>query len=158
MSPSSTTLDYNEDGTYSINLYLDDIAPIVSGVRPYIFLDHYDKNLKGLNNLTIHHEPRFMDAFTQLPNLEARILSLHEINQGLETLVILTIVIDVIPKDFFDLDLVNQRNKIANQSSFFHRSRDILPRYFPFLKSASLLKYMHRSSTSARRRNWHIIF
>ena len=156
MSPSSTTLDYNEDGTYSINLYLDDIAPIVSGVRPYIFLDHYDKNLKGLNNLTIHHEPRFMDAFPQLPNLEARILSLHEINQGLETLVILTIVIDVIPKDFFDL--VNQRNKIANQSSFFHRSRDILPRYFPFLKSASLLKYMHRSSTSARRRNWHIIF
>lgn len=158
MSPSSTTLDYNEDGTYSINLYLDDIAPIVSGVRPYIFLDHYDKNLKGLNNLTIHHEPRFMDAFTQLPNLEARILSLHEINQGLETLVILTIVIDVIPKDFFDLDLVNQRNKIANQSSFFHRSLGILPRYFPFLKSASLLKHMHRSSTSARRRNWHIIF
>ena len=51
MCPSSTTIDYNEDGTYSINLYLDDIAPIISGVRPYIFLDHYDKNLKGLNNL-----------------------------------------------------------------------------------------------------------
>lgn len=156
MSPSSTTIDYNQDGTYSVNLKLDDIAPIVSGIRPYIFLDHYDKNLEGLNNLTIHHESRFMDKFLPLPDLEARILSLHVINQDDETLTILTIVIDVIPQDFFDL--VKQPRKNAVKRNFIHTTPDIFRRYLPILKSESLLGYMCRRTGSACNSAWHIIF
>ena len=76
-------------------------------------LQEYDKNLKGLQNIMIYHELLSMDAYPQLPNLEARILSVHQINKALTTLIIVTLVIDSVPEAFFDH--VNERSDIMNR-------------------------------------------
>ena len=99
---SSKTIKYNQDGTCSVNLNFYEIANIVSGIRPYILLDHYDKNLEGMNKLTINHEPCSMDLFYKLPDLEAFILSVHQVNQPFSTLTIVTLAIECIPGDFFE--------------------------------------------------------
>ena len=57
------TIDHNDDGSYSVSLYLDEIAHIISGMRPYILLKQYDKNIETLNKLTIHHKACPMDSF-----------------------------------------------------------------------------------------------
>ena len=98
----SKTIVYNDDGTYSVSLKLDEIADIVSGTKPYILLDHYDKNLEGLNKLTIYHEPCLMDSHSKLPDLEAYVLSVHKINRSFSTLIIVTLAIDCVPVEFFD--------------------------------------------------------
>ncbi|MBK6959552.1 MAG: hypothetical protein IPH22_15815 [Nitrosomonas sp.] len=107
------TIDHNADGSNSVNLYLDEIAHIVSGMRPYVLLKRYGKNIKLLNKLTIHHKACPVDSFPQLPDLEARILSIHKINTFFSKLFIVTLVIDTVPRDFFDY-VMKKTDQIAH--------------------------------------------
>ena len=103
-----TAIDHNADGSHSVDLYLNEIVHIVSGVRPYILLNRSDKYLKRIHKLTIHHVACPMDSYPKLPDLEARILSVHEIKKFFNKLLIITLVIDAPPSDFFDFVIKNK--------------------------------------------------
>lgn len=117
------TIDHKADGSYSVSLYLDEIAHIVSGMRPYILLKRYDKTIKLLNKLTIHHKACPMDSFPKLPDLEARILSVHKINTFFSKLFIVTLVIDATPGDFFDY-VMKKSDQIAHSKDPVLRSSE----------------------------------
>ncbi len=117
------TIDHNVEGSYSVSLYLDEIVHIVSGMRPYILLKQFDKNINTLNKLTIHHKVCPMDSFHKLPDLEARILSVHKINTLFSKLFIVTLVIDAPPGDFFDY-VMEKSDQIAHLNDPVLRSSE----------------------------------
>lgn len=117
------TINHNTDGSHSVGLYLDEIAHIVSGVRPYILLNRHDKNIETLNKLTIHHKACPMDSFPKLPDLEARILSVHKIKTFLRKILIVTLVIDTPPGDFFDF-VMEKSDQIAHSNDPVLRSSE----------------------------------
>ena len=112
---NDVTLDYHDNGSYSVTLYLDQIAHILSGVCPYILIDQYDKRIKTIDNLTIHHKARTGESFHQFPNIEAHVLSVHQIRSVCSYLAIVTLVIDKPPNDFFDF--VMERSDQLSRSS-----------------------------------------
>ncbi len=116
----SQSIDYQPDGSYAISLYLDEIAHIVSGVRPYIILDKYDKNLETVKKVKIFHESRSMDAYPQLPDLEASIVSIHQISRFFKPVIIFTLIIEGIPEGF--LDFVNERCDLFRKQNMIHRT------------------------------------
>lgn len=118
---NDVTLDYNDDGTYSVTLYLNQIAHILSGVSPYILIDHYEKNINTIDKLTIHHAPRTGDSFYQLPNIQAHVLSVHQIHSFCGYLAIVTLVIDAPPSDFFDF-VMEKTGQLAHSNDPVLRS------------------------------------
>ena len=110
------TLDYNDNGSYSVTLHLNQIAHILSGVCPYILIEQYDKSLETIDKLTIRHEARMGDSFYQLPDINAHVLSVHQIRSFCSYFAIVTLVIEKPPGDFFDF--------VMERSDQLARSRD----------------------------------
>ena len=125
-----TAIDHNADGSHSVDLYLNEIVHILSGVRPYILLNRSDNYLKRIHKLTIHHVACPMDSYPKLPDLEARILSVHEIKKFFNKLLIITLVIDAPPSDFFDFVIKNTNKIEYSDNPVLHSSEHSIFSHF----------------------------